>query len=49
MVTIYQTRDFLSGRSLNRSKNLGSFFSIESAEEKLGWFFVKSCCDAVKF
>lgn len=49
MVTIFQTRDFLSGRSFGRSKYLGSFYSRKSAEDKLGWFFVQSCCEVTKF
>ncbi len=48
MITIFQVKDFLSSRSI-QERNLGSFFSQESAEEKLGWFFVHQCCRVEKF
>lgn len=48
MITVFQTSDFLSSRPI-REKNLGSFFSLASAEEKLGWFFVHQCCRTAPF
>lgn len=49
MVTIIQTVDFLSMRPLREGKNIGSFFSIESAYGQLGFYFVETCCAVVKF
>lgn len=49
MVTIYEIRDFLSGRQHNQSKYIGSFFSRESAEAKLGWFYIANNCEVVRF
>jgi len=49
MVTIFQHTDFLSDRQLARPKYKGSFFSVESAYDKLGWFFVMHCCDVERF
>lgn len=49
MVTIFQHADFLSGRALSNRKYLGSFFSRESAEQKLGFFFLANFCDVEKF
>jgi len=49
MTTVYQTRDFLTGRLLSQPKYLGSFFSEKSAEDKLGWFFFHQVCSAQKF
>ena len=49
MTTVYQTRDFFTGRLLSKPKYLGSFFSEKSAEDKLGWFFFHKVCTAQKF
>lgn len=49
MVTIYQHTDFMTDRRFNRRRYVGSFFSRESAEEKLGWFFVAEFCDVEPF
>ena len=49
MVTVYEHSDFLSGRRNAYSIYRGSFFSMESAEAKLGWFYVANNCDVVKF
>lgn len=49
MVTIFQVRDFMGGEIRKGPKYLGSFFSVESAEEKLGWFFFHNCCEARPF
>lgn len=48
MINLIQTSDFLSSRPI-REKNLGSFFSLASAEEKLGWYFVHQCCRVERF
>ena len=48
MLTIYQTRDFLD-HGAHLHKNLGSFFNLKNAEDKLGWYFVHSCCTIVPF
>lgn len=49
MVTVHQTRDFLSGRRLNRSRIVGSFFSRANAEAALGWYFLQTCCIVERF
>jgi len=49
MVTIFQHTDFLSGRQLARPKYIWSFYSAQSAYDKLGWFFVVHCCDVERF
>lgn len=49
MITVYQNRDFLTNRLLSKPKYLGSFFSQESAEDKLGWFFFHHVCSVQQF
>ncbi len=49
MVTLFQISDWPSGRIYPRRKYIGSFFSVESAEAKLGWFFVSNCCEIYVF
>ena len=47
MVTIIQVTEFvqpLEPMQAKHGKYIGSFFSLESAEEKLGFFFVHHCC-----
>lgn len=48
MITVFQVKDFLSSREM-RPKYLGSFYSIKSAEDNLGWFFVHHCCLIERF
>ena len=48
MITITQVKDFLSSRQI-RERNLGSFFSLKSAEDQLGWYFVHSACRIDRF
>ena len=48
MITVFQTRDFLS-HDKRINKYIGSFKSVESAEEKLGFYFFWSCCVATPF
>ncbi len=49
MITVLQTVNFLSGKPLKTPKYLGCYFSVESAREKLGFYFVEKCCAVVKF
>lgn len=48
MITVFQYKDFLTDRRI-KPKYLGSFYSIESAEEKLGWYFIHHCCLLERF
>lgn len=48
MITIFQVNDLLSSRAM-KPKYLGSFYSVKSAEDKLGWFFVHHCCLIERF
>ncbi len=49
MVTIFQHTDFMTDCRLPRRRYLGSFFSRESAEKALGWFFITEFCDVETF
>ena len=49
MVTVIQVKDFMTGRVLPVEKQLGSFFSLESAEEKLGKAFIAQACAVLPF
>ncbi len=49
MITVFQTRGWLTDVLLPRPKYLGSFFSVESAEDKLGSFFLRNCCEVTDF
>ena len=48
MVTIIQVKDFLSSRQI-KERYLGCFFSLERAENALGWYFVHSVCRIARF
>jgi hypothetical protein len=49
MVTVFQTSGWPTDCLLPRQKYIGSFFSVESAEEKLGVFFLRNCCEVTDF
>ena len=49
MISVWQRKDFWTGRRMNKAKCLGYFFSLESAKKKLGWFFVHDCCRIESF
>lgn len=49
MVTVFQVFAVLDLHQPIQPKYIGSFFSRESAEEKLGWWFVAECCVVQKF
>jgi hypothetical protein len=48
MTTIIQVKDFLSGLHVLEI-NLGSFFSLKSAEDHLGWYFIHTACLIERF
>jgi hypothetical protein len=49
MVTVFQHTGFMTDKRLARRRYLGSFFSRESAEKKLGWFYIAEFCDVEPF
>lgn len=49
MITLFQTETWPQQRRLSQREYLGSFFSVESAEAKLGWYFVHNCCEIDDF
>ena len=49
MITLFQTETWPQQRRMSGREYLGSFFSVESAEDKLGWYFVHNCCEIQDF
>ncbi len=49
MITVYQTIGRLTCMPFPKPKYIGSFFSIESAEDELGAYFVRNCCEVRDF
>ena len=49
MITVFQTRGWLTNVLLPRPKYLGSFFRVDSAEDKLGSFLLRNYCEITDF
>ena len=49
MITLFQTETWPQQSRLSKREYIGSFFSVESAEDKIGWYFVHNCCEIQDF
>ena len=49
MITLFQITDWPNDSLFPQRRYIGSFFSVESAEAKLGWHFVHNCCEVTDF